>query len=196
MLKRRESIKNGRDSLPVCDDSDSDILVFDFVQNMTGYNFVRFHFDGLFVSDDETEDVAEPNAFDDLMLSKPAERIFKMESCEFLPGSDGDVLTFNALTSYLKSHNCGHAKGEESRNRRWNSALRANISGRGYTFQRKLATLLCYISKHAGTLASQSLHIPDSLISIAVNPKRSERLDRITLKNHVMQLENALVWCP
>ena len=112
MLKRRELIENGRDSLPVCDDSDSDILVFDFVHNMTGYNFVRFHFDGLLVSEDEREDVAEPKVFADLMLFKPAERGFKMKSCEFLPGSDGDVLTFNALTSYSKSHNCGHAKGE------------------------------------------------------------------------------------
>jgi len=77
MLKRRESIKNGRDSLPVCAYSDSDILVFDFVQNMTEYNFVRFHFDGLLVSEDEREDVAEPNAFADLMLSKPAERVFQ-----------------------------------------------------------------------------------------------------------------------
>ena len=68
MLKRRESIQNGRDSLPVCDYSDCDILVFDFVHNMTGYNFVRFHFDGLLVSEDEREDVAEPKAFADLML--------------------------------------------------------------------------------------------------------------------------------
>ena len=76
ILKRREAIKNGKVSLPVCDDSDSEILIFDFIQNMTGNNFVRIHFDGLLVSADEKEDSAEINAFDDLMLSKPAERIF------------------------------------------------------------------------------------------------------------------------
>jgi len=63
-LKRRESIKGERDSLPICDHSDSEKLVFDFAQNMTRYNFVRFHFDALLVSADEKEDLTEIKAID------------------------------------------------------------------------------------------------------------------------------------
>ena len=79
--------------IPECS-SDSEILIFDFVQIMTGFNFVWFHFDGLLVSADEKEDGAEMYAFDDLMLSNPAERIF----------SDGRVIWYSIYVWILQLH--------------------------------------------------------------------------------------------